>query len=72
MFTTVRHEISDDLPLGNDSRSFMVVINLGDDARLTWKGGETTLRRGNSLLLPASMSEVTACGPATLLAVTVK
>ena len=50
----------------------MVVINLGDDARLTWQGGATTLRRGNSLLLPASMSEVTACGPATLLAVTVK
>ena len=72
MFTTVRHEITGDLPLGNDSRSFMVVINLGDDAHLTWQGGETTLRRGNSLLLPASMSEMTVCGPATLLAVTVK
>lgn len=70
-FNVVRHEIDgDDLPLGNDSRSMMILTGLEGSAAITWPGGETRLNSGDTLLLPAAMAPVTARGHATFIAVT--
>ena len=44
-----------------------IVSNVGAPARLRWSGGEQTLGRATSLLLPAALGEVVVDGPVDLL-----
>ena len=45
--------------LGTDTGSFRVLNIVAGGGTLTWSGGDEPLTRGDSLLLPAALSDVT-------------
>ncbi|MCM1036319.1 MAG: class I mannose-6-phosphate isomerase [Bacteroides sp.] len=56
------------LALAFDPASFTLVMCVDGAATLQYAGGDTPLRRGQTVLLPAALCEITAVGKGTLIA----
>ncbi len=57
--------------VNHSTRSFSILICLDGDITVHWKGGEAKVPKGNTVLVPAVLADVTVSGEGKLLAVRV-
>lgn len=67
-FTTYRINLSGEYELHNDGTSFIVLICIEGDAAIKYDGGQEHLSQGNTIMIPASLQNVTIEGKATIIA----
>lgn len=67
-FALERWQVAGDVAMGPHG-SFEILTMIDGMGRLTWSGGQIALRRGDSVVLPASMDACSLAGSATMLRV---
>lgn len=68
-FNTSRVLLDGEMKFEFDRSSFTIIMCIEGDTTLSYPGGETKITRGRTLLLPASLTEFSLKGKATLLIV---
>lgn len=66
-FVTHRINLNGDMTLPLCGESFTVIICVAGEAKLRYPGGESPMKAGETVLIPAAMSSLSLSGQATLL-----
>lgn len=66
-------DITDNTPqtINHTERSFSIVVCLDGEITLTWDGGEASVAKGHTVLVPAVLKNVRACGSCKALVIRV-